>query len=116
MTELRNQCLAQAHDLGMGIIAMKVIAAGMLGAGSARVVPDFDASRAEQLPAAAIRFALDDERIQLLVIGMRVKSEIDANIETLQGDLAYTVADRALLAEFSLRAYESDTLKAMRVD
>src|ERR1035437_399257 len=31
MTELRNACVAQAHELGMGIVAMKVIGAGMLG-------------------------------------------------------------------------------------
>ena len=116
MTELRNACVAKAHDLGMGIAAMKVIGAGVLGAWSTRVVPDFDKSRVGQLPAAAIRCALDDERIQLLVIGMRLKHEIDANIKTLEGDLKYTTDDRALLAEFSARAYDSDAFKAMRVD
>lgn len=116
MTELRNACVAKAHDLGMGIAAMKVIGAGVLGAWSTQVVPEFDKSRVDQLPAAAIRCVLDDERIQLLVIGMRLKHEIDANIKTLEGDLKYTTGDRALLAEFSVRAYDSDAFKTMRVD
>ena len=30
-TELRNACLAKAHELKMGIVAMKVLGAGMLG-------------------------------------------------------------------------------------
>ena len=62
------------------------------------------------------RCALDDDRIQILVIGMRLKHEIDANIKTVAGDLKYTIDDRALLAEFSVRAYDSDALKTMRVD
>jgi predicted aldo/keto reductase-like oxidoreductase len=32
LTTLRDACLAKAHELGMGIVAMKVIGAGMLGA------------------------------------------------------------------------------------
>ena len=30
-TELRNACLAKAHELNMGLVAMKVLGAGMLG-------------------------------------------------------------------------------------
>ena len=33
LTTLRDACLAKAHELGMGIVAMKVIGAGMLGPG-----------------------------------------------------------------------------------
>ena len=48
---------------------------------------------------------LDDERIHLLVIGMRLEQEIDANIRTLTGDTTYTLEDRTLLAEFSRRPW-----------
>jgi predicted aldo/keto reductase-like oxidoreductase len=116
MTELRNACVAQAHALGMGIVAMKVIGAGILGAWSGYVVPDFDKSRLPRLPAAAIRHVLDDERIHLLTIGMRLQDEIDANIKTLSGDSRYTAKDRGLLAEFSARAYDSDAIKDMKID
>jgi predicted aldo/keto reductase-like oxidoreductase len=116
MIELRNACVAKAHELGMGIAAMKVVGGGVLGAWAGYVVPGFDKKRLEQLPAAAIRYVLDDERIQLLVIGMRLKEEIDANIRTLSGDVTYTLDDRALLAEFSAQAYDSDVLKGMRID
>lgn len=116
MVELRNACVAKAHELGMGIAAMKVIGAGVLGAWSGYAVPDFDKARLQQLPAAAIRYVLSDDRIDLLVIGMRLQEEVDANIKTLAGDTAYTLDDRALLAEFGVRAFEAEAVKAMRVD
>jgi len=116
MVELRNACVAKAHELGMGIVAMKVVGAGVLGAWSGYIVPGFDKKRLEQLPAAAIRYVLDDERIHILNIGMRLKEEIDTNIKTLSGDVTYTMDDRALLAEFSAKALASDAIKAMRVD
>jgi len=116
MTELRNACIAKAHAREMGIVAMKVVGAGILGAWSGYVVPGFDKNRIKQLPAAAIRYVLQDERIDMLTIGMRLEGEIDANIKTLSGDTTYTPNDRALLAEFSAKAFESDTIKKMRVD
>jgi predicted aldo/keto reductase-like oxidoreductase len=116
MVELRNACVAKAHELGMGIAAMKVVGAGVLGAWSGYVVPGFDKERLKRLPAAAIRYVLDDERIHLLVIGMRLEEEVDANLKTLSGDIKYTIDDRALLAEFTARAYDSDAIKAMKID
>ncbi len=116
MIELRNACLAKAHELKMGIAAMKVVGAGMLGAWSGYVAPKFDKTRLEGLPAAAIRYVLDDQRIDLLVIGMRLKEEIDANIRILAGRSPYTSDDRALLAEFSVQAFESDAIRKMRID
>lgn len=116
MIELRNACVAKAHELGMGVAAMKVVGAGVLGAWSGYVVPGFDKKRLEQLPAAAIRYVLDDDRVDLLAIGMRLKEEIDANIKTLSDDVTYTVDDRALLAEFCVKAYDSDAIKAMKID
>jgi len=116
MLELRNACVAKAHELGMGIAAMKVVGGGVLGAWSGFVVPGFAKKRLGQLPAAAIRFVLDDPRIDLLVIGMRLKEEIDANIRTFSGDVTYTLDDRALLTEFMAKAYESDAIKRMKTD
>ena len=116
MVELRNACVARAHELGMGIVAMKVVGGGVLGAWSGYVVPGFDKKRLEHLPAAAIRYVLQDKRIHLLTIGMRLKEEIDTNIKTLSGDATYTLDDRALLAEFSAEALDSDAMKVMRVD
>lgn len=116
MLALRDACLAKAYERGMGIIAMKVIAAGMLGAWSGYIVPGYDKQRLKQLPAAAIRHVLQDERVQVLTIGMRLKEEIDANLKTLAGKTAYTAEDRALLAEYSARAYESDAIKKLQVE
>ena len=40
----------------------------------------------------------------------------DANIETLAGNVTYTRDDRTLLAEFAVKALDSDAIKRMRVD
>jgi predicted aldo/keto reductase-like oxidoreductase len=116
MTELRNACIARAHQRDMGIVAMKVIGAGVLGAWSGYIVPGFDKNRLKQLPAAAIRYVLDDDRIHILNIGMRLEAEVDANIKTFSGDVTYTLDDRALLAAFCAKAYDSDAIKAMKID
>ena len=116
MAALRDACVAKAHELGMAVAAMKVVGAGMLGAWSGRIVPGFDKRRLKQLPGAAIRYVLQDERVHMLTIGMRLEKEIDANIEILRGDATYTLEDRALLAEFCAGAYDSDAIKAMKVD
>ena len=116
MVELRNACVAKTHELGMGLAAMKVVGAGMLGAWAGYVVPGFDKTRLAPLPAAAIRYVLGDDRIQLLVIGMRLKEEVDANIRTLTGDVKYSLEDRALLAEFAAKAFDSNAIKQMRVE
>ncbi len=116
MVELRNACVAKAHEVGMGIVAMKVVGGGILGVWSRYIVPEFDKQRLGQLPAAAIRHVLQDERIHLLTIGMLLKEEVDANIKTLSGDVTYTLDDRALLAEFCVKALDRGPLKAMRID
>ena len=116
LTTLRDACLAKAHELGMGIVAMKVIGAGMLGAWSGYMVPGFDKQRLKQLPAAAIHHVLQDQRVHLVNIGMRLKEEIDANLKVLSGDVTYTLDDRALLAEFSAKLYDTDAIKKLRIE
>ena len=116
MTDLRDACVAKAHELGMGIVAMKVIGAGMLGAWSGYLVPGFDKQRLKQLPAAAIRYVLQDQRVHLLNIGMRLKEEIDANLKVLSGDTTYTPRGSALLAEFSAKLYETDLAKKAKIE
>ena len=59
---------------------------------------------------------LDDVRVHLLAIGKRLESEVDANIETLSGDVTYTEDDRALLAEYAAKALSSETMRSMKVE
>jgi len=108
MIELREACLAKAHELKMGIVAMKVLAAGMLCG--------FGQKHLRKLPGAACRYAAQDDRIHILNIGMRFPAEIDANIEALAADAAYTDDDRTLLAEFSSALLDADAVKKMRVE
>ena len=107
-TELRNACLAKAHELQMGIVAMKVLGAGMLGG--------FGQKRLERLPGAACRYLLQDKRVHILNIGMRFPAEIDANIKTLAGDTMYTNEDRALLAGVSAAVLSDENVKKMSVE
>jgi uncharacterized protein len=116
MTKLRDDCLAKAHEMGMGIVAMKVIGGGWLGRWSGYLVPSFDKQHLAQLPGAAIRHVLQDKRVDLLNIGMTLKEDIDTNIKIISSDGAYTAQDRALLSEFSAKLYETDTIKKMRIE
>jgi hypothetical protein len=113
--EMRDLCLAKAHELGMGIVAMKVMGASVFGHNAKNVIPNFDADARGRLPAAAIRWVLQDPRVSLLNIGVSLPEDVDANMAVLSGDLRYTDADRKLLADFSRRAYEATVFKQMRV-
>ncbi len=105
MLEWREMCLSKAHELGMGIAAMKVMG-WVLGHSARSIVPEFDPQGFNQLPASGIRWVLSDDRIHLLCIGMSVKSDIDQNVKTIAGPTAFTSRDRMLLASFAIKAYQ----------
>ena len=107
-TELRNACLAKAHELKMGMVAMKVLGAGMLGG--------FGKKELVGLPGAAIRYVLQDERVHMLTIGMRYPAEIDTNIKTFAGDTMYTNDDRALLAGVGASVLSNEKVMEMKVE
>ena len=87
----------------MGIVAMKVLGAGML------------APFSPEVPAAACRYVLNDERVHMLTIGMRFTPEIDANVATFTGDTAYSSADAALLESASKQVLEQPAVRGMPV-
>ncbi len=112
----REKCLDKAHDLGMAVVAMKVMGVSIFGRMSTSVVRDYDRDLRARLPAAAMRWVLNDERVSLLAIGMGYDEEIEQNAATLSSDLALTGEDRRLLADYSALAYRSPRIKAMGVD
>lgn len=113
--EWRELCLAKAADLGMAIVAMKVMGLNVLGHNAKSLVPGYDPAALSRLPGAAIRWVLQDERISMLNIGVSLPEDIDRNVATLQGDLKFTNADRMLLADYCQRAYEADAVKKMKM-
>jgi aryl-alcohol dehydrogenase-like predicted oxidoreductase len=111
----RELCLAKAADRGMAIVAMKVMGLNVLGHNAKNLVPDYDPSALARLPGAAIRWVLQDDRIAMLNIGVSLPEDIDRNLATLRGDLKFTNADRALLADYCQRAYEAEAVKKMQI-
>ncbi len=103
--EWREACVARAHELNMGIVAMKVLGAWIFNHNAPNVVPDYDPEAIAKLPGACIRWAMQDPRICVLNIGVSYPGDVDRNIANLQADLAFTNDDRKLLADFSARAY-----------
>ncbi|MHC5054188.1 MAG: aldo/keto reductase [Planctomycetota bacterium] len=116
MQKLCDECLSKAHDRGMAVVAMKVVGAGAMGAWSQYFVPQFDKSRLKGLPGGAIRYVLGDKRVDLLVVGMRLKHEVDANIMTISVGGAFSKGDEALLKEYRAQLLETERFKKMRVD
>jgi predicted aldo/keto reductase-like oxidoreductase len=112
--EFREMCLAKASELNMAIVAMKVMGANILGHNSKNLVADYDKAKLDRLPAAAIRWTLQDPRVSVLNIGVSMPSDIDKNIAILKGDLKFTNEDRQALAHFANRAYESPAVKEMK--
>ncbi len=113
--EYQEMCLSKAHELDMGICAMKVMGAVVFGHNAKNLVPGVEAETREKLPGAAIRWALEDERLDLLVIGLSLPEDLDRNIAILNGALTCTNEDRMLLARFAQKAYESEVISSMRV-
>ena len=113
--ELRELCVARAHELGMGIVAMKVMSAMIFGHNAPKVVPGYDTAALQRLPAAAIKWVLNDARVQILNLGVSMQSDIDANIAIFRGDLKLANEDRMLLADFSAKAYENEYVQSLKV-
>lgn len=112
--EHRGQCLAKAHELGMAIVAMKVMGQFVMGHNSKNLVPEFDEEARQRLPGAAIRWVSQDHRVSMMIIGISYPGDIDSNIGIMKSDLAFTDADRNLLSDYSGRAYENELVKQMR--
>lgn len=113
--EWRENCVAKAHELDMGIVAMKILGAWIYNHNAKNVLPDYDAEQVKRLPAAAIRWVLSDPRISMLNIGVSYPGDIAENIKIVTSDTALTNADRALLADFSAKAYLTERVQRMPV-
>lgn len=109
--ELRELCIARAHELGMNIIGMKAMGGFMYGLMSGMWVPDYPAEKAAALPAAAIHWCFSDPRFHVYIIGVARPEDVDDNIRITSGDLTVTDDDRMLLADFSTRVWQSETVK-----
>ncbi len=109
----REKCVARAHELGMAIVAMKVMGANFFGQGTKQIVPTGDPEVQRKVPAAAIRYVLSDPRVSMLNIGVSTPSDLDDNLATVTTDLTYTEADKTLLASYSEQVYASEYVKAM---
>ncbi|MBM3289216.1 MAG: aldo/keto reductase [Candidatus Hydrogenedentes bacterium] len=115
MLEWREACLAKAHELDVAIVAMKVLGAWIFNHNAKNVLPDYDAGAVKRLPGAAIRWVLQDPRISVLNIGVSYPGDVAENIRIATGDIAFTNADRELLADFSAKAYLTERVQKFPV-
>jgi predicted aldo/keto reductase-like oxidoreductase len=115
MLEWRENCVAKAHEQDMAIVAMKVLGAWIFNHNAKNVLPDYDREAVKRLPAAAIRWVLNDPRISMLNIGVSYPGDVAENIRIATGDLTVTNADRALLADFSTKAYLTERVQKFPV-
>ena len=77
---------------------------------------EFSDAKLKELPGAAIRYAHSDPRISLQVIGMPRNEDIDQNIKTFAGDLDYTIADRKMLTDYTVLAYNGPRMSKIRIE
>jgi len=110
----REKCMGRARELGMGILAMKVLGSFVGGHNARNIVPDFGVERLRAMRQAALRWALRGKQPPMLLLGVSLASDIDENVGTLSADLTFTDADRILLAEFTARALENKAIQALK--
>ncbi|NUM53252.1 MAG: aldo/keto reductase [Candidatus Hydrogenedentes bacterium] len=115
MLEWRESCVAKAHELDMAIVAMKILGAWIFNHNAKNVLPDYDKEAVKRLPAAAIRWVINDPRISMLNIGVSYPGDVAENIRIATGDLALTNEDRVLLADFSAKAYMTERVQGFPV-
>lgn len=116
MIALRDKCIAKAHKLGMGIVAMKVLSAGMAGVSAPVVSPGMSRDEYARLPGAAIRYIQTDKRVHLLNIGIRTFEDLENDINIISKEGAYTRYDANLLARFSKNVRHSEAVKKLKVE
>lgn len=98
---LRDACVQTAHDNGMGLVAMKVVGAGLLSGFSDDVI------------GAACRYVAQDPRISNVTIGMSSTTEVDENVATFTRSLAYTEDDERRLADALAAVADTDAYLRM---
>ena len=113
--EWRDMCLAKAHELDLGIVAMKVLGANIFSHNAKNIWPEYDEARRSKLAGAAIRYVLTDPRVSILLLGVSLPDDVDKNIATLTGDTTYSNEDRMLLSEFAAKAYEAPVVTELKV-
>lgn len=113
--EWREAAIAKAHELNMGIVAMKVLGAWVFNHNAKNMVPGYDEAAVAKLPGAAIRWTLRDERVSVLNIGVSWPGDTDKNIAIVTGDTKFTNEDRMLLADFSAKAYLHPSIQELKL-
>lgn len=109
--EFREMALARAQELGMNIIGMKALGGFVFSQLHTMWAPDFEPEKGAKLPAAAIRWAISDNRFHLYIIGCEQQAQIDRNVRLCGQDLTPTAEDRKLLAEFTSKVWDSELVK-----
>jgi predicted aldo/keto reductase-like oxidoreductase len=113
--EWREMCLAEAHERGMATVLMKAFNGWVYNHGASRTVAGYDESAVKRLPGAALRWVLQEDRFDILNIGISYPGDIDDDIAILSGDTKVTAEDRKLLADFTGRVYETNWAKGLKV-
>jgi predicted aldo/keto reductase-like oxidoreductase len=114
--EFMEACVARAHSLGMNVIGMKALGGTVLGRPSTNYVADYPEEKRRKVPGAAIRWAYSDPRFHLYVIGVGHREDVDETVPVFQGDMTVTDGDRAALAEFSVKLWESERIREMQAE
>jgi aryl-alcohol dehydrogenase-like predicted oxidoreductase len=113
--EWRELCLAEAKERGMATVQMKAFNGWLYNHGAKRMVPDYDKAELEKLPAAALRWVLQEGRYDVYNLGITYPADIDANIAVFAGSSGVTAEDRKLLADFTGKVYEGPWAKSLKV-
>lgn len=113
--EWREQCVARATELDMGVVAMKVLGARIFSHNAKNIVEGMDDAAYARVASAAIKHVYNDPRVHILNIGVSLPGDVDRNIAVLTGDMAMTNDDRLALASFAEKAYRHPSVEDLKI-
>ena len=113
--EWREQCVARATELDMGVVAMKVLGARIFSHNAKYIIEGLDDAAYDRVAAAAIKHVYSDPRVHVLNIGVSLPGDVDRNVAILTGDMTMTNEDRLLLASFAEKAYRHPSVEGMKI-
>jgi predicted aldo/keto reductase-like oxidoreductase len=115
MVEWREQCVARASEIDMGVAAMKVLGARIFSHNAKNIVEGLNPRTYDEVAAAAIKYVYNDPRVHVLNIGVSLATDVNRNLEIFTGDMTLTNHDRLLLASFAEKAYLHPSVEELKI-
>ncbi|NQU41688.1 aldo/keto reductase [bacterium] len=92
-----EDCIAHAHESGMGVVVMGPVGGGRLGESSE--VLDSMLPQVKRVPELALRFVLSNPNVSLALSGMSMMQQVEENVQVTTDSTPLSKKDKTIIAE-----------------